>query len=91
MRALGEIGDSKAAPALCEVLLGGGVLSVFGSPRPKVAAAEVLARMGGPDAEEALRSGCRRVSPRVRAACRDGLFQLELWDRGVRKRSRDVR
>ncbi len=91
VRALGEIGDGRAVPALCEVLLGGGVLSVFGSPRPKVAAAEVLARMGGPDVEEALRLGCRRVSPTVRAACREALFRLELWDRGVRKRSRDVR
>jgi HEAT repeat protein len=76
VRALGEIGDARAVPALCRVLCGG-ILAGFGSAAPRVTAARVLGEMDGPDTRDALRRGRKCLRWAVRAACRTALARME--------------
>ncbi len=76
VRTLGSLGAGSAVPALCSVLQGGALLSKLGSHRPRIAAAEALAALGGPDSREALEKGCRSMHPGVREACRRALSRL---------------
>jgi HEAT repeat protein len=71
VRALGEIGDTSAEPALIERLKTDEYVPV------RVAAARGLARMGGARAVIALkRSAANDKEPRVAEAARAGLAQL---------------
>ena len=76
VRALGSLGVGSAVPALCSVLQARAFLSKLGSHRPRMAAAEALAVLGGPDSREALERGCRSMHPGVRDACRRSLARL---------------
>jgi len=76
IRALGAIGSGRAVPALCEVLQRGAFLRMLGSPRPRVAAAEALGILGGPDARFALEQGTRSMHRAVREACQSALARL---------------
>ncbi len=76
VRALALIGAEAAVPTLCEVLRGGAFLSRLGSFRPRVAAAEALAVLGGPLSLDALRKGSRSMHPAIREACRKALARV---------------
>ncbi len=76
VRALGSLGVGSAVPALCSVLQARAFLSKLGSHRPRMAAAEALAVLGGPDSRQALERGCRSMHPGVRDACRRSLARL---------------
>ncbi len=80
-RALGRLGATSAVPVLCEVLRGKALLSKIGSYRPRIAAAEALAMLGGPDSKEALEKGCRSMHPAVRESCRRALSRLLATER----------
>lgn len=76
VRTLGSLGMGEAVPALCSVLEARAFLSKLGGHRPRMAAAEALAALGGPDSREALEQGCRSMHPGVRDACRRALARL---------------
>ncbi len=76
VRALGELGDVSAVPALCEILRGQTLLAKLGSFRLRVAAAEALASVGGSESLEALRRAARSMHPAVREASRRALARL---------------
>ncbi len=80
-RALGRLGAASAVPVLCEVLKGKALLSKLGSHRPRIAAAEALAMLGGPNSREALEKGCRSMHPAVRESCRHALSRLLATER----------
>ena len=81
VRALGSLGVGNAVPVLCSVLQARAFLSKLGSHRPRMAAAEALAALGGPDSREALKQGCRSMHPGVRDACRRALARLIAGER----------
>ena len=83
VRALGSLGVGNAVPALCSVLRARAFLSKLGSHRPRMAAAEALAALGGPDSREALERGCRSMHPGVRDACRRALSRLMASERST--------
>ncbi len=89
-RALGALGDGSAVPTLCAVLEGKALLSKLGSHGPRIAAAEALAALGGPDSRQALEQGCRSRHPAVREACKKALSRLLVRER-LRARSSSVR
>ena len=76
VRSLGALGAGSAVPVLCQVLKGRAFLSKIGSHRTRIAAAEALAALGGPDSREALARGCRSMHPAVRESCRRALSRL---------------
>lgn len=67
--ALGDAGDLAAVPALVEEAEGA-------DPNNVAAAVDALARLGGPDAERALRRRLRAEDPFQRMAALDGLRRL---------------
>lgn len=73
--ALGEAADERAIPAL-EALLHRGGWFARRSPE-RSAAAMTLARIGTPEAFEALRSGLRSRAEAVRVACQEALTRRE--------------
>jgi hypothetical protein len=75
-KALGELGNGSAVPTLSALLAGKAFLAKLGSRRPRIAAAQALASLGGPDAREALELGCRSMHPALREACRRALSRL---------------
>lgn len=90
IRALGAIGSGRAVPVLC-VVLERGILRTLGSPRPRVAAAEALGVLGGPDARLALEQGTRSMHGAVREACQRALARLRAREptaAGGRRRAR---
>lgn len=89
-RALGAVGDGRAVPALCAMVEGTAPLSKLGSHRPRIAAAEALAVLGGPDSRYALEQGCRSRHPAVREACGKALSRLLVRER-LRTRASSVR
>jgi HEAT repeat protein len=76
VRALGVLGEGSAVPSVCAVLAGRAFLSKLGSHRARIAAAEALAVLGGPDSREALERGRKSMHPAVRDACRRSLSVL---------------
>lgn len=72
VRALGEIGDARAVPALDRILNDSRAL-VF----VRVAAAEALGKIGTPESAAALRTAARAESHAVARAAREALRFLE--------------
>jgi HEAT repeat protein len=86
-KALAAAGATSAIPRLCEMIEGGAILSMIGSPRPRIAAAMALGRLGGPDARHALEQGCRSVHGAVRRACQHSLERLRARENAGRGRA----
>jgi hypothetical protein len=84
--ALGEMGSEAAIPFLRETLLRGGLVSLFASRRPRIAAAGALSRISAAGAREALEQGAQSRSRAVRRACEKALAmsasQVSLPERG---------
>jgi HEAT repeat protein len=81
VRALGAIGAEAAVPTLSEVLLGKSLMSLVARPAARVAAAQMLAKLGGARAQEALEQGTKVLSRTVRAACQRALARVWTADR----------
>lgn len=76
IRGLGRIGHASAVPCLAAVVRAGGWFRRSESQELRVAAAHALGRIGGDEAEGALRQAARRGDPSVREACQQALRQL---------------
>jgi HEAT repeat protein len=87
VRALGAIGAEDAVPTLSEVLLGRSLMSLVAGPAARVAAAQMLAKLGGPRAQEALEQGTKVLSRTVRAACQRALAQIRTAEREMEQGS----